>query len=53
MRVERARRLLRWSPSTSLDQGLRLTYEWLRRQPPAPSGTTNHARNGATQLVSR
>jgi UDP-glucose 4-epimerase len=30
VRVEKARRLLRWSPNTPLDAGLRLTYEWLR-----------------------
>jgi UDP-glucose 4-epimerase len=51
MRVERARRLLRWSPSTPLDRGLRLTYDWLRRQPPAPSGAPTHERNGVAHPV--
>jgi UDP-glucose 4-epimerase len=30
VRVEKARRLLRWSPNTPLESGLRLAYEWLR-----------------------
>jgi len=31
LNIEKVRRVLRWIPSTSMKQGLRLTYEWLQQ----------------------
>ncbi len=38
--ISRARDLLGWVPSVSLDEGLRVTVDWMRRQPDVPPART-------------
>jgi UDP-glucose 4-epimerase len=52
LNIEKVRRVLRWIPTTSQKQGLRLTYEWLQQAQP-PSSPVSPEINSAMQVRSR
>jgi UDP-glucose 4-epimerase len=46
LNIEKIRRVLRWIPSTSLKQGLHLTYEWLSHEKPAAPVSSSDIHSG-------